>query len=652
MTTTTAPPLEQGGDRRPGGLMGRLNLLTGVVGGVAVAALACVLTHLLGGSSGSYFTDRVGTVTFLGWDLGFLLGVGALNAPVRWMLGRDLSDDEQLYMAGKEQGRKRYWRFCTDHKVIGVQYFVMTAIILFAGGVLAMLIRTELMRPGEHFVNQQMYNTFIGMHGILMIAGLVILITGPFGNFVLPIMIGARDMAFPRLNALSFWLLVAAAVPLLSVFAVGGISDGWSTYAPLSVQDHIGMDAFAVGVITFVLSTTVAGVNIVTTFITMRTKGMKLGRVPIFTWGVTVSSALGLFAMPFFAVALSLLLSDRTLGTSFYLAFGGGSGWLWENLFWLMGHPEVYVILLPGTAVVLEIATVFARKPLFGYNIVVGAMVAIAALSVVVWAHHMFTSGWAPALNGPFMLTTEIISIPTGVLILALLGTVWQGNIWMRLPMLYVFGMAWDFIIGGITGIYLSDVPVDDQMHGSMFVVAHFHYVLVGSVLLAGLGAVAYWFPKITGRYLDETLGKLAFWVIFLGVQVTFLAMFVTGLQGMPRRVADYALSIETANFISTMGAYVMMAGMLLELYAIVSSWRSGKPAGRNPWHAKSLEWQVATPVPLFNFDVLPVVTSDPYGYGEPPPPPPPPEQEAPPSPEEAPELVPASAGTTGSERQ
>lgn len=649
MTTTTAPPLEQGGDRQPGGLIRRLNFLTGVVGGVAVAALACVLTHLLGGSSGSYFTDRAGTVTFLGWDLGFLLGVGALNAPVRWMLGRDLSDDDQLYMAGKEQGRKRYWKFCTDHKVIGVQYFVMTAIILFAGGVLAMLIRTELMRPGEHFVNQQMYNTFIGMHGILMIAGLVILITGPFGNFVLPIMIGARDMAFPRLNALSFWLLVAAAVPLLSVFAVGGISDGWSTYAPLSVQDHIGMDAFAVGVITFVLSTTVAGVNIVTTFITMRTKGMKLGRVPIFTWGVTVSSALGLFAMPFFAVALSLLLSDRTLGTSFYLAFGGGNGWLWENLFWLMGHPEVYVILLPGTAVVLEIATVFARKPLFGYNIAVGAMVAIAALSVVVWAHHMFTTGWAPALNGPFMLTTEIISIPTGVLILALLGTVWQGNIWMRLPMLYVFGMAWDFIIGGITGIYLSDVPVDDQMHGSMFVVAHFHYVLVGSVLMAGLGAVAYWFPKITGRYLDEMLGKLAFWVIFLGVQVTFLAMFVTGLQGMPRRVADYAVSIETANFISTIGAYVMMAGMLLELYVIVSSWRSGKPAGRNPWHAKSLEWQVATPVPLFNFDVLPVVTSDPYGYGEPPSPS---EEEALPSPEEAPELVPTSFGTTGGEQQ
>ncbi|MGO9456536.1 MAG: cbb3-type cytochrome c oxidase subunit I [Acidimicrobiales bacterium] len=647
MTTTTPAVLEHG-ERPAGGLIRHCNIVTAIVGGVVVAALAGVLTHLLADSSGPYFTDRVGAVTFFGWDLGFLIGIGAFNAPVGWFLGRDLTDDDQLYMAGKDQGRSRYWKFCTDHKVVGVQYLIMAMIILFAGGVLAMLIRTELMRPGQHFVNQQTYNTLIGMHGILMIVGLIILVTGPFGNFVMPIMIGARDMAFPRLNALSLWLLVAAVGPLLSVFAIGGISDGWSTYAPLAVQDHLGMDAFAIGVITFVFSTTIAGVNIVTTFVTMRTKGMKLGRVPIFTWGVTISSALALYAMPFFAVALALLLADRMLGTSFYLAFGGGSGWLWENLFWLMGHPEVYVILLPAAAAVLEIATVFARKPLFGYNVVVGAMVAIAALSVVVWAHHMFTTGWAPALNGPFMLTTEIISIPTGVLILAVLGTVWQGNLWMRLPMYYVMGVTWNFIIGGITGIYLSDVPVDNQMHGSMFVVAHFHYILVGAVLLGGLGAVAYWFPKITGRFLDEKLGKVAFWVIFLAIQVTFLAMFVTGLQGMPRRVANYAKTIEVANFTATMGAYVLMAGMLLELYVIVSSWRSGRPAGRNPWHAKSLEWQVATPVPLYNFDVLPVVTSDPYGYGEPPAPPA--ESELPPLPEEEPVPVGTSADTSGGE--
>jgi cytochrome c oxidase subunit 1 len=616
-TTATAPSAEPVAHRAPGGLMRRLNFGTGVVGGAVVAAVAGLLTHTLASSSGPYFSDRVATVTFIGWVIGFLVGIGACNAPIAWALGRDLTDEDELYLAGKDQGARRYWKFCTDHKVVGIQYFVMAMIILFAGGLLAMLIRTELLTPGQHFVNQQVYNSLIGMHGILMVAGLIIAVTGPFGNFILPIMIGARDMAFPRLNALSFWLVPAGAVPLLSVFAVGGISGGWSTYAPLAVQDHVGMDAFAVGVITFIASTTVAGVNIVATFITMRAKGMTLGRLPIFSWGVTVSSALGLYAMPFFAVALALLLSDRALGTSFYLAFGGGTSWLWENLFWLMGHPEVYVILLPSTGAVLEMATVFARKPLFGYNVVVGGMVAIALLSAIVWAHHMFTTGWAPALNGPFMLTTELISIPTGVVFLALIGTIWRGNLWMRLPMMYVFAFIWDFIIGGITGIYLSDVPVDNQMHGTMFVVAHFHYVLVGSVLIGGLGAVAYWFPTITGRFLHERMGRVAFWIIFLSIQVTFLAMFAAGLRGMPRRVASYAHYLTAANSVATIGAYLMMIGMLLELYTIVWSWRKGRPAGPNPWHAKTLEWQVPTPVPLYNFEVAPVVTSDPYGYGE-----------------------------------
>jgi cytochrome c oxidase subunit 1 len=473
------------------------------------------------------------------------------------------------------------------------------------------------MRPGAHFVNQQVYNSFIGMHGIVMVVGLIIAIAGPFGNFILPIMIGARDMAFPRLNALSFWLLVAAVPPLLGVFVVGGIQSGWSSYAPLAVQDHIGMDAFAVGVITFIVSTTVAAVNIVTTFVTMRARGMRLDRAPIFTWGVTTASALGLYAMPFFAVALTLLLSDRTLGTSFYLSFGGGSGWLWENMFWLMGHPEVYVILLPAVGAILEIATVFARKPLFGYSVAIGGMVGIALISVIVWAHHMFTTGWAPSLNGPFMFTTELVSIPTGIVFLALLGTIWQGNIWMRLPMLFVFGFVWDFIIGGITGIYLSDVPVDNQMHGTMFVVAHFHYVFVGSVLLAALGAVAFWFPKVTGRFLDERSGRVAFWTVFVGIQITFLAMFIAGLQGMPRRVAAYSHLISNPNLVASIGAFVLMAGMLVERYTVITSWRSGVVAPSNPWFSKTLEWQVPTPVPLENFEVDPVVTSDPYGYGE-----------------------------------
>jgi cytochrome c oxidase subunit I len=618
---TIAPPAPTGSPAEapvtPGGLMRRLNLFTGVLSGVVLAVVGGVIAHLALDSSGPQYSDEVTTVVFAAWVVGFLAGMGAFNAIFAWIAGSDLSKDDELFLAGKDLGRRRYFRYCTDHKVVGIQYFVMAMVILFVGGVLAMLIRIQLMRPGAHFVNQQVYNSFIGMHGMVMVVGLIIAIAGPFGNFILPIMIGARDMAFPRLNALSFWLLVAAVPPLLGVFVVGGIQSGWSSYAPLAVQDHIGMDAFAVGVITFIVSTTVAAVNIVTTFVTMRARGMRLDRAPIFTWGVTTASALGLYAMPFFAVALTLLLSDRTLGTSFYLSFGGGSGWLWENMFWLMGHPEVYVILLPAVGAILEIATVFARKPLFGYSVAIGGIVGIALISVIVWAHHMFTTGWAPSLNGPFTFTTELVSIPTGIVFLALLGTIWQGNIWMRLPMLFVFGFVWDFIIGGITGIYLSDVPVDNQMHGTMFVVAHFHYIFVGSVLLAALGAVAFWFPKVTGRFLDERSGRVAFWTVFVGIQITYLAMFIAGLQGMPRRVAAYSHLISNPNLVASIGAFVLMSGMLVELYSVITSWRSGVVAPSNPWFSKTLEWQVPTPVPLENFEVDPVVTSDPYGYGE-----------------------------------
>ena len=619
--TITTPPAHTptaGHARGPaGGLMRRLNIITGLVGGIVGGLIAFLVMHLFFSSQSDFFSDQVTTFVFVGWDIGFLAGMGAFNGPINFLLGRDLSHDDHLYLAGKDQGASRYWKYCTDHKVVGVQYLVMTMIVLFAGGALAMLIRLQLAAPNGALFNPQVYNSLIGMHGILMVAGLIVAVTGPFGNFIMPIMLGARDMAFPRLNALSFWLFVAAAVPLLAVFAIGGISNGWSTYAPLSIQDHIGMDAFSVGVITFIVSTTVSGVNIVATFISMRTKGMTYDRLPIFPWGVMFSSAIGLFAMPFFMVGLILLLSDRVLGTSFYLAFGGGNNWLWANLFWLMGHPEVYVILLPGVGAVLEIATVFARKPLFGHKVVIGGMAGIAGLSIIVWAHHMFTTGWAPSLNGPFMLTTELISIPTGVIILSLIGTLWRGNIWMRLPMVWVFGVIWNFIIGGITGIYLSDVPVDSQMHGTMFVVAHFHYVLVGSVMFGAIAALTFWFPKVTGRYLDEKVGRIAFWLVFLGVQITFLSMFAAGLAGMPRRVTAYSKALASSNGISTLGAFVIMAGMLVELYLVVSCWFKGKPAGSNPWHSKTLEWQVPTPVPLENFSVTPVITSDPYGYGE-----------------------------------
>ncbi len=599
-----------------GGIMRRLNIGTGTAAGLVLGVVGWAISHaLLNGTH--YGPDRVVCITLVSWLLGFMIGIGAFVGPVRWLLGKDLAEADRLFMAGKDQGIRRYFRFTTDHKVIGIQYLVLSMVLFFVGGVLAMLIRTDLITPGSHLFGLQTYNSVVGLHGIIMIAATIIMVSGPFGNFVLPIMIGARDMAFPRINALSFWLLVPAVPILLSAAFLGGIPTGWSAYAPLANQAPPGMDAFLLTIIGFAVSTALAGMNITTTAVTMRARGMTWVRTPIFVYGVVASVALGLVAFPMFMSSQVLEGLDRTTGTTFYNAFGGGSVWLYQNLFWLMGHPEVYVILLPGFAAVLELVPVFCRKPLFSFKSAVAGMAGIVGLSLFVWAHHMYVSGWAPELNGPFMLTTEMISVPTGLLILVLIGTIWRGRVWARLPMLAVYAMIWNFIIGGVTGIYLSDVPVDEAMHGSLFVVAHFHYTLMGGALTGALAALSYWFPKMSGRMLNERWAGIGFWTAQVGFQVTFLAMFALGLGGMPRRAGDYAPQFTTANQVATAGAYVIMIGMLIYAGALIVSWVSGEVAPANPWGAKTLEWQVPTPVPLENFEVLPVVTSDFYTYGE-----------------------------------
>jgi cytochrome c oxidase subunit 1 len=617
MTTTLEHLTPVGAVPAGGGFHRRLNFFTALISGGLFAFIAWALSHHFLNSDGRGFSDQVTVLASIGWVLGFELGIGALTPIGRWIIGKDQVHDDELYLAGKNMGVRRHWKYCTDHKVVGVQYIVVTAILLGAGGTLAMGIRTNLMTPGLHFVNQQVYNSFLSVHGMVMILALIVAVAGPWANFVVPIMVGARDMAFPRLNALSLWTLVAAIPLLLGSLAIGGLDMGWVTQAPISEQTGVGFDLFAMAIVTFTISTTVAGINTICTVMTMRTKGMNLERLPIFVWASVVAAALGLYAFPFFLVVMSLNLADRMVGTSFFVASQGGTGWLQENLFWLMGHPEVYVILIPAVGALMEITTVFARKPLFSYRTALGSMVGLAGLSALVWAHHMFTTGWAPSLGGPFMVTTEMISIPTGLMFLVILGTLWRGNIWMRLPMYWVFGFLFNFIIGGVTGIYLSDIPVDNQMHGTMFVVAHFHYVFVGSVLFGAIGALCFWYPKVTGRFLDERLGKLSFWLVFLGVQVTFLSMFVSGLRGMPRRYSSYEMIFEHTNLVSTIGAYTIMAGMLVLLGAVITSWTGGEPSGPNPWNSKTLEWLVPTPVPLENFEVLPVITSDPYTYGE-----------------------------------
>ncbi len=600
-----------------GGLARRQNFLTAMIGGVVFAWLGWFLSHHFLDSTSRNYNDLVTTSLAIGWIFGFWLGIGALNGPGRWLIGADHTRADDLYYAGENQGRARYWKYCTDHKVVGIQYIVMTAVLLGAGGILAMAIRTELIVPGNHFVNQQVYNGFVAVHGMLMILALIVAVAGPWANFVVPIMCGARDMAFPRLNALSLWTLVGAAGLLLSVLTVGSLTMGWVVLEPIADQAGVGMDLFAMSIIVFTVSTTVAGINTICTVMTMRTKGMTLARLPIFVWASMIAAALGLYAFPFFSLVESQTLMDRTFSTSFFVSSAGGTGWLQANLFWLMGHPEVYVILLPAVGALFEISSVMARKPVFSYRTAIAGMTGLASLSILVWAHHMFTTGWAPTLGGPFMLTTELISIPTGLFFLVIIGTLWRGNIWMKLPTVWLFGFIFNFIIAGITGIYLSDIPIDNQLHGTMFVTAHFHYVFVGSVLFGAIAALAFWYPKVTGRYLDETMGRISFWLAFIGVQVTFLAMFISGLKGMPRRYSSYSMLFEHSNFVTTIGAYMIMAGMLVLLGAVVRSWSHGEPSGPNPWHANSLEWLVPTPPPLENFDVLPVITEDPYNYGE-----------------------------------
>jgi cytochrome c oxidase subunit 1 len=351
----------------------------------------------------------------------------------------------------------------------------------------------------------------------------------------------------------------------------------------------------------------------------MRAKGMSWNRVPIFVVGATISVALAIPAFPTFMLSMVQTALDRTIGTGFYDANMGGSGWLYAHLFWIMGHPEVYVILIPGVAVLMEILPVFVRKPLFSYGAAIAGFAGIAGLSAFVWAHHMYMSGWLPMFNGPFMVTTELISIPTGLIFLVMLGTLWQGKPWMKMPMLSVYAFLWNMLIGGITGIYLSDVPADNYLHGSMYVTAHFHYTLMGSALTGAVAGLAYWFPKMTGRMLNERASYISFWFVQVGFQVLFLGMFVAGSEGQPRRVADYAHMYAHADLISTVGAYSVGFGFLVLLWAVVHSWRNGKIAPMNPWGAKTLEWTVPYPVPLTNFpdDAMPVVTSDFYGYGK-----------------------------------
>jgi cytochrome c oxidase subunit 1 len=511
----------------------------------------------------------------------------------------------------------RFFRLSTDHKVIGIQYFFGVGAFFLIGGLNAMLIRVELLTPNEKAWAPGQYISLVGLHGTMMIMMTSAFILGPFGNYLVPLMIGSRRMAFPRIEALTFWLTPLAGLVLMSAIAWNGFPTGWTGYAPLADEARAGMDAYIWAFMLIGISICLNGLNLLATILTMRAPGLTWGRVPIFVWAALSTSILMLLAAPVLIAALLMELLDRSANTSFYLASGGGSPYLYENLFWFFGHPEVYILALPGFGIVLEILPVFARKPLWGYRLAVAGMLGVTFLSFFVWQHHLFVSGMNSTLRPFYMLTTELISIPTGFIFLNAMGTLWQGRIRFTVPMLFALAFFFNFLIGGLSGIFLSDVPSDVTTHGSFFVMAHFHYTIMGGLVFAFFAATYYWLPKMTGVTFNERLARIHFWTAFVFFNLTFFPLFAAGFLDMPRRVSTYAPSLQTLNDFVSVSAFALGASMLVFVANLIYSLVFARvPAAQNPWRSRGLEWQVPTPVPVHNFDRVPVITGSPYDYG------------------------------------
>jgi cytochrome c oxidase subunit I len=507
------------------------------------------------------------------------------------------------------------WLTTVDHKKIGIMYMVAAFVFFMVGGVEALLIRLQLGAPNNTFLDPQTYNQLFTLHGTTMIFLFVVPMMTGLANYIVPLQIGARDMAFPRLNALSLWLFLAGGLVFYASLLFSPPEAGWTSYAPLSDNAYLpsgGIDAWIFLVHLTGLSSLLGAINLYVTIANMRAPGMGWGRLPLFCWAVLSFSVLLILALPTIAAAVTMLLTDRHFGTHFFDASQGGSPLLWQHLFWFFGHPEVYIMILPGFGIISEVLPVFARKPIFGYKAIAAATVGIAFLSLLVWAHHMFATPTATAVLAFFMLSSMIIAVPTGIKVFNWIATLWRGTLEFKTPLYWAVGFLAFFTLGGITGVMLAVFPIDWQVTDTYFVVAHFHYVLVAGSVNAILCGVYYWFPKMTGRYLSETLGKVSFWLTFVGFNVTFLIQHSLGLSGMPRRIYEYPDigSWGTWNLISTVGSFILAAGVLVTVFNVVRSLRVGAIAGPDPWKANTLEWFTPSPPPENNFDVIPRVRS------------------------------------------
>jgi cytochrome c oxidase subunit 1 len=528
---------------------------------------------------------------------------------------------EELSGAGHRAGHEhahehphgwRRWLFATNHKDIGTMYLTFSATMFFAGGVLALCIRAELFRPGLQIFQPEVFNQLTSMHGLVMIFGAIMPALVGFANWLIPMQIGAPDMAFARLNNFSFWLLPPAALLLMGSFlAPGGApATGWTMYAPLTVQMGPGMDMTIFAVHLLGASSIMGSINIITTILNMRAPGMTLMKMPMFCWTWLITAYLLIVIMPVLAGAVTMTLTDRHFGTSFFNAAGGGDPVMYQHVFWFFGHPEVYVMILPAFGIISHVVPAFSRKPLFGYSSMVYATASIAVLSFMVWAHHMFTVGMPVTGQLFYMYATMLIGVPTGVKVFNWLATMWKGSLTFETPMLFAVGFIFVFTMGGFTGLILAMVPIDIQLHQTYYVVAHFHYVLVAGSLFALFAGTYFWLPKWTGHMYDERLGKWHFWLTLIFFNVTFFPMHFLGLAGMPRRTADYAVQFTDFNMIASIGAFGFGLSQLLLVVAVIKCVRGGRAVGANPWQSidGGLEWTLPSPPPFHTFETPPVL--------------------------------------------
>lgn len=511
-----------------------------------------------------------------------------------------------------------YFTFNVDHKVIGIQYLVTAFIFYLIGGLMAVAMRTELATADSDFLDPSLYNALLTNHGTIMIFFWVVpAAIGGFGNYLVPLMIGARDMAFPRLNALAFWLNPPAGALLLASFLFGGAQAGWTSYPPLSIMTaNTAQSMWILAIILVGTSSILGSVNFIVTIWKMKVPSMRWDQVPLFCWAILATSLLALVSTPVLAAGLILLFFDINFGTSFFKPDAGGNVVIYQHLFWFYSHPAVYLMILPIFGIMSEVIPIHARKPIFGYRAIAYSSLAICCVGLFVWVHHMFTSGTPPWMRMFFTISTLIVAVPTGVKIFSWVATLWGGKIRLNSAMLFALGLISMFVLGGLSGVTLGTAPVDIHVHDTYYVVAHFHYVLFGGSVFGLYAGIYHWFPKMTGRLLNEPLGVVHFVLTFIGANLTFLPMHELGLKGMPRRVAMYDPQFEPINVICTIGAFVLAFSVVPFLINVIWSWQRGKVAGDNPWGGLSLEWTTSSPPLIENWEVLPVVTKGPYDFG------------------------------------